>query len=264
MSFILDQLKKSGKQRALEMAMRRQKEKPGELTVEPLLARSADRMPVSMRKWQFAVVAVLFGTLAVYGVVAFLRGPSPMRRPVVPAPKGPVQEAAPLPVMPSYVPLVQIPHAHVQEEITSNAKSPAVEQKQTGAAKDVKHETAPERGRNVPEQAGSDRSAEERGKRLPVELTDAPIGGESSSSVWPTVGGSVLEFKQLPQAVRKSLPEIRITSHLYRKDSALVSINGRIMSEGFNMDDGLYLEKITSEGVILSYGKHRFLVRAER
>jgi len=30
------------------------------------------------------------------------------------------------------------------------------------------------------------------------------------------------------------------------------------------MDDGLFLEEITSEGVILSYGKHRFLVRPER
>lgn len=45
---------------------------------------------------------------------------------------------------------------------------------------------------------------------------------------------SVLEFKQLPLAVRKSLLQIRITSHMYRKDCQLVSINGRIMSEGFD------------------------------
>jgi hypothetical protein len=254
MSFILDQLKKAGKQRALEMAMRRQTEQPGEKTAEPLLVRSSDRTPVSVKKWQIAAVAILLGPVAVYGVVSFLRGTSLMRQPVVPAATGLVQKASPLPAAPLSVPSVQIPRARVQEERASGV-SPAAEQKKTEAAKAVKHVAAPDMGRNAPEQAGPDRSTEERGKRSRVVLMDTPVGFEPS--------GSVREFKQLPQAVRKSLPEIRITSHLFRKDSRLVSINGRIMSEGFNMEDGLFLEEITPEGVILSFRSHRFSVRAD-
>lgn len=261
MSFILDQLKKSGKQRALAMAMRRSIEKPGAETTEPLLMQSADRTPVSLKKWHIAAVAALLGTVVLYGVVSFLGRSLPMQQPVVPAANDLVQKAAPLSAMPSSVPSVQSPHSNVQEEIASSAKSPAAEQKKRAAAKAVKPVTAPDRGRDAAKQAGPDRLADERGKKSLAARTDALIGIEPSGSV---LTGAVPELKQLPPAVRKSLPEIRITSHLYRKDSRLVSINGRIMSEGFNMNNGLYLEEITSEGVILSYGKHRFLVRAER
>jgi hypothetical protein len=257
MSFILDQLKKSGRQRALEMAMRKQTETSGPKTDQPLFVRSGDRTPVRIQKWHVTAGAVLLGAVAVYVVAAYFWRPFLMRQPVVPAVKELTQKASQLPAIPpSSGPSVQIPQAHLQTEIVPNAKSPAAAQKQTGAAKAVNHVAALDRGRNFPEQTGPDRSTEVRGKRAPGALIDAPVGVESF--------GSVLEFKQLPQAVRKSLPEIRITSHLYRKDSRLVSINGRIMSEGYNMDDGLFLEEITPEGVILSYGKHRFLVRAER
>jgi len=261
MSFILDQLKKSGKQRALEVALRRQTEKPGAKTTEPLLVRSAARTSVRVKKWQFAAVAALIGTVVVYGAFSSFRGTSSMRQPVIPAAKGSVPEASQLPAVSSSSPSIQIPVASVEEKIMSQAKSPATEQKQIATEKAVKHVPVPDKGRNVSEKAGTDSSAEARGKRAPDALMDAPVGVEASGSV---PAGSVLEFKQLPQTVRNSLPEIRVTSHLYKKDSRLVSINGRIMSEGYNMDDGLYLEEITPEGVILSYGKHRFLVRPER
>ena len=68
---------------------------------------------------------------------------------------------------------------------------------------------------------------------------------------------------ELPDTLRRALPPIHITSHLYRGHSRLVSINGRIMSEGVSMDHGLFLEEITPEGVILSYHGRRFRVRAD-
>jgi hypothetical protein len=68
---------------------------------------------------------------------------------------------------------------------------------------------------------------------------------------------------ELPATLRNALPPVRITSHLYRGNSRLVNINGRIMSQGVTMDDGLFLEEITQEGVILSFRGHRFRVRAE-
>ncbi|MEW6109958.1 MAG: general secretion pathway protein GspB [Nitrospirota bacterium] len=73
----------------------------------------------------------------------------------------------------------------------------------------------------------------------------------------------ISDYTELPASLRKNLPAIKVTSHLYRKDSRLASINGRIMTEGNYIDGGLYLEEITPEGVILSYRNCRFRVRAE-
>lgn len=72
-------------------------------------------------------------------------------------------------------------------------------------------------------------------------------------------------FEDLPVSLRKKLPELRIASHLYsnNRKSRLVSINGRIMQEGYNMSDGLYLEEITRDGVILDYQGYRFHKKAE-
>lgn len=255
MSFILDQMKKAGKQRALEMAMRKQTDKPGSITAEPLAPQSADRAPVSMQKWLSAAVAVLLGAAAVYGVVVFFRSSSAIKPPVAPASKGLVQEAIQLPIVPPSNPSGQIPQAHVQEISVSKAESPAVEGKHAGAAKVIKEATVPDEGLNDRERAEADRLTGEREKRSRGAASNAPFRVDPSDSV--------LEFNQLPQSVRKSLPMIKLSSHLYRKDSRLVSINGRIMSEGYNMEGGLFLDEIIPEGVILSYGKYRFLVRAE-
>lgn len=236
------------------MAMRRQTDKPGSIADEPLAPQSADRAPVSMQKWLSA--AVLLGAAAVYGVVVFFMSSSAIKPSVAPASKGLVQEAVQLPIVPPSNPSGQIPQAHVQEESVSKAKSPAAEGKHSGAAKVIKETTVPNKGRNDRERAEAVSLTGEREKRSRGAASDAPFRVDPSDSV--------LEFNQLPQSVRKSLPVIKLSSHLYRKDSRLVSINGRIMSEGYNMDDGLLLEEITPEGVILSYGKHRFLVRAER
>ncbi|MDP2158335.1 MAG: general secretion pathway protein GspB [Nitrospirota bacterium] len=259
MSFILDQLKKSGKQRALVKAMRRQTVKSEEKKAEPLSLQSENRTPVSVKKWQVVAVAVLLGIVVLYGAVSFFGVSSPVRQPIVPVPKRPVQAEAPLPSTPVSVSLVKIPDAPVRQERASDPKSPAAKQIKTEAAKAVKPVTAQDKRRDTFEQSGATRSTETIEKKLPAAKIDAPGGLDSSGSVST---GSVLEFKQLPQAVRKSLPEIRVTSHLYRKDSRLVSINGRIMTEGFNMDNGLYLEEITPEGVILSFRNHRFRVKA--
>ena len=70
-------------------------------------------------------------------------------------------------------------------------------------------------------------------------------------------------LSELPASLKNALPPIRITSHLYRGNSRLVSINGRIMSEGVNMGDGLFLEEITPEGVIMSFRGQRFRVKAD-
>ncbi|MBI5847314.1 MAG: general secretion pathway protein GspB [Nitrospirae bacterium] len=256
MSFILDQLKKSGKKRALEMNMRRQSEKPAPTTAEPLLVRSDAPAPVSMQKWQLAFVAVLLGAVVFYGAVVFFRGSPATKRPEIPTAAGLARETSLPPTAPLSAPLVLPPQSSLQDAGAPEPKSSAAELKPIEAAKAVREVAIPDKGRNDRDHAGADISTVEKEKKPRAAVTDAPIRDEPSDSV--------LEFKQLPLSVRKNLPDIRVTSHLYKKESRLVSINGRIMTEGFNMDDGLFLEEITPQGVILSYGRYRFLVRAER
>jgi len=253
MSFILDRLKKSGRQRALEMAMRKQTGKPQRETPESLLPQPSSVASDSAKKWLLAVAAVLLGTGVLYGVVSLRRG-SLMPKPAALQAEEVARETPRLPAQPSTGGLMPIPHTSFPVKTVPDAIGHAEEQKELGPVKHVRHVTVPE-GRSVASEQ-SDRSREENEKSLQNTKTEVSTGSEAS--------GPVPEFKQLPQAVRKSLPDIRVTSLLYRKDSRLVSINGRIMSEGFNMDDGLFLEEITPEGVILSYGKYRFRVRAER
>lgn len=261
MSFILDQLKRSGRQRALELAMRKKTAMQEAGTDGPLLQRPEERTPLRVKKWYVAGAAVLLGAIALYGVTVFFRGPSLVTQPAVPAAKGLVQETLQLSAIPSSPgPLVRTPEAPVQAETVSDGKSSKAGQAKSSAGKASKPQSPPDDHLAVPQQAAAERSAKED-KRPPGRSDDAPIMAEPSESF---VRSPVPEIRQLPHAVRKSLPEIRVTSHLYRKDSRLVSINGRIMSEGYNLDDGLFLEEITPEGVVLSYGKHRFFVRPDR
>lgn len=105
-------------------------------------------------------------------------------------------------------------------------------------------------------------------KTLPIEQKPDTITytlsyeSQASNHDESDKAAEALDFNELPLSVRKNLPEIKITAHLYNKESRLVSINGRILTEGYNMGDGLSLDEITPGGVILTYGKYRFHVKA--
>lgn len=76
--------------------------------------------------------------------------------------------------------------------------------------------------------------------------------------------GSIPDLHELPLSVRETIPSVKISSHLYSpgQTSRLASINGRIMQEGHTMDNGMYLEEITADGVIMRYQDHRFHIKA--
>lgn len=237
------------------MAMHRPADKPKSAIAEPQALQSADRTTVRKQTWLFAAGTVLLGLIAGYGVVVLFMGRTAVRPPVVPA-GGPAQSVARQPIASSPDPSARSPFEHVQGNMAYNTISPAEEQKQAATVKAAREVKVQAKGHNENEQTGADRPEGEMQKRSHAAATDAPVRVEPSDRV--------IEFSQLPLAVRKGLPEIKISSHLYRKDSRLVSINGRIMSEGYNMDDGLFLEEITPDGVILRFERHRFLVKAAR
>lgn len=75
---------------------------------------------------------------------------------------------------------------------------------------------------------------------------------------------TVLEFGQLPDDIRKELPDITIKGHIYSNSpsSRIANINGIVTKEGDTVTSGLKVEEITRTGVIFDYEGVRFHIRA--
>ncbi|UCH79643.1 MAG: general secretion pathway protein GspB [Nitrospiraceae bacterium] len=80
----------------------------------------------------------------------------------------------------------------------------------------------------------------------------------------PEDRGSLINFSQLPDDVRKELPEITINGHIYsdNRSARIANINGFITREGDKVSSGLILEEITTTGVIFSFKEYKFRMRA--
>ena len=74
--------------------------------------------------------------------------------------------------------------------------------------------------------------------------------------------GKVLDLKELPPAVRSSLPDLKISAHYYavERQSRFTKINEQTLREGQVLAAGVKLEEITPDGVVLSCQGYRFQV----
>lgn len=74
------------------------------------------------------------------------------------------------------------------------------------------------------------------------------------------------KLSELPSSVRDSLPGFSITAFLYSDSPSgrMARINERMMREGQELEPGLRIEEIVSDGVILSYRKFRFFVSLKK
>lgn len=72
----------------------------------------------------------------------------------------------------------------------------------------------------------------------------------------------VLSIKELPAAIKGSLPELKMTVHSYNEQpqSRFVVINNNTIREGQPINADLKVEQITPNGVILNYQGHRFVL----
>ena len=75
-------------------------------------------------------------------------------------------------------------------------------------------------------------------------------------------GGRVLALRELPPAVKQTLPEFRVSGHAYGPEpsSRVVRINEQILQEGQSLAPGLRVEEITPNGVILDRQGFRFQI----
>jgi len=102
----------------------------------------------------------------------------------------------------------------------------------------------------------------------------APVKSEQSAGTWripsdPTGDLSEMpdenklyKLHELPSAIRQNLPVFSVSALLYSSnpDSRMVRINEKMMHEGQDLIAGVKLEEIARDGIIVTYQKYRFYV----
>ncbi len=75
-----------------------------------------------------------------------------------------------------------------------------------------------------------------------------------------TITPRVPSLRELPRAFRESLPEVRITIHVYDPDprARMVRINRRKLREGQRTKNGIQIDEITPTGLIVTYKNTQF------
>lgn len=91
---------------------------------------------------------------------------------------------------------------------------------------------------------------------------DDPSPGESAGLV--RSGEKIVSYNQLPDGVKKGLPEIKVFLHYYSAEpkERFVQINEYTFHEGQSRPDGLKVVQITPHAAVLSYLGHRFQLQA--
>ncbi len=77
----------------------------------------------------------------------------------------------------------------------------------------------------------------------------------------PAAAEDVIDFSELPVAVRRALPKLNISGYVnYPGDPSgrMVAIGDRLVREGEEISPGLKLEQITASGAIFGYKGYRF------
>jgi hypothetical protein len=85
---------------------------------------------------------------------------------------------------------------------------------------------------------------------------------EVASLPVPRSEKKIYSLSQLPTAIHRRIPPLKMSLHAYNRDNpagSMVQINDHILHEGDSVTDKIRLEKITAEGVVLHYDGYRFL-----
>lgn len=99
----------------------------------------------------------------------------------------------------------------------------------------------------------------------PVAAVPAIVEPQLVTDVTPQIELSryIAEFSELPDPVQQAIPALTFSFHVYSDNPArrTIIINKRRVREGDNVSEGLLLESITPQGVVLQWqGQHRFAI----
>lgn len=90
----------------------------------------------------------------------------------------------------------------------------------------------------------------------------APAEPQPVTHIEPPIKNKLYSLKELPASLQQNLPDFSISTHLYAADtnSRMVRINGQMLREGQYLSADLKLEEIIPDGVIFSFQNYRFRV----
>ncbi len=258
MSFILDALKKSDRQR-------KRGEVPGLQTMHAPLQSQARRRPI----WPFLLLALLLNA----GLLLWWLAPWQDRTVAVPASGSAVPHRAAAAPRPAAPPRPSVPPVSAPSPVAS--APPAA----TGAAAEVAEEplvsnkadlAQPVVSQPQPAAPAHELARESTARRLEKRVPSPGVAARETSTSVPrqarpspvVAEPPVYEQQELPAGIRDGVPEMAISVHFYssRPASRMVRINGNILREGDALASGLILEEITPEGGIFSYRGYRFRV----
>ena len=179
-----------------------------------------------------------------------------------PAPRGP--QAAGRTAVESYADDVRAPAVHAgqpadQEPVDAQrarvSRSFQDFRRENGPAGDAEAEDAAAVASAAPD-AALERPADEGPGADPVPSRSRPTSPEEAAS-------APITFWQLPQGVRDSMPELRITVLVYaeRPEDRFLLMGGQRLVEKDEYEGGVVLEEIRRDGAVFLYRSYRFLVK---
>lgn len=248
MSYILDALKKSEKERQRGTV-------PDILTAQDALAQGPKKRPL----WPYLLIVAL---LLNAGVLILWLGPWHSKKPNVVA-DGQQHKSNTTESM-HEVSDVRLPVASPSSGPSKTAVQGArevIQQDQITQAKADLQKDVP----GIPTPMADKKGSREVSLSVPEQppvVSHVPSGPKPGNDIVAAVENKVYNLKDLPLSIQQSLPAFIISVAVYSNDptSRMVKINGQLMREGQYLTAGLKLEEITPEGVIFSYQNYRFRV----
>lgn len=91
-------------------------------------------------------------------------------------------------------------------------------------------------------------------------VTSGTKHATESPAAAATPGKKIYRRDELPASVQKGLPDFNITVSIYSDNPAarLIKVNGETLREGESLSSGLKLEEILQNGAVMSYQNYRF------
>jgi general secretion pathway protein B len=235
MSYILDALKKSEQER-------KQGEIPGlsSLQAHSLPPRYSSRMLIYLLSGILLLIALTIG------LWLFFRQP-PTPTPAEPTSEITTETALPQAARPQEIASETLPIA--QETPQDKLNQPTI----------IAKPDTPTIKEPTPEPKSSPGTVEQPPATAADIENNEPFLPDDQDSP-PPAQPELLSFANLPPDIRSALPKLVIAAHYYssKPSARMASINGRIMRQGQSVSDGLVLEEIIREGVILSFHDYRF------
>lgn len=228
MSYILDALKKSEKERKRNPV-------PDIMTVQDIQMPGTKKRPL----WILMILAVLLLNAAVLIWVSPWKSKNPQ---TVLDPTPDKQTVA-------------------KSQNTSSEKNALRQSKKVNAKNDARKDIK-EKPKAMPETKIT-REASSTTPRKKEEASDMTSEAKPDDNHLPLpLPNKIYHISELPQSIQQKLPAFAISTFLYSEDpnSRMVRINGQMVREGQYMSAGLKLEEIIQNGMIFSYQNFRFQV----